>query len=46
MITTTMFLTGLADLYIDYDVVRTLAYGFSFNTQTLSEILHNLFNLF
>lgn len=33
-----MFLTGLADFYIDYDVVRTLAYGFSIDTFTLGEL--------
>ena len=33
-----MFLTGLADFYIDYDVVRTLKYGFDINTFTLGEL--------
>jgi|GEM_PF-2120442 len=39
----TSFLTGIADAYVDYDVVRTLKYGFSFDTQTLTEIMNNLF---
>ncbi len=33
-----MFLTGLADFYIDYDVTRTLAYGFELDTFTLGEL--------
>ncbi len=33
-----MFLTGLADFYIDYDVVRTLKYGFDIDTFTLGEL--------
>ena len=34
-----MFLTGIADAYFQYDVTRTLAYGFSFDTKTLGELL-------
>ena len=43
---TTMFLTGLAHLNFSYDLVQTLKFGFGFNSQTLSEILGNLFNIF
>ncbi len=34
-----MFLTGIADAYFKYDVTRTLAYGFSFDTKTLGELI-------
>jgi hypothetical protein len=37
-----MFLLGLADLYIKYDVTRELAYGFSFDTKSLLEMAQNL----
>ena len=37
-----MFLTGLADFYIDYEVTRTLAYGFEFNTFTLGELAQGI----
>ena len=38
-----MFLTGIADVWCSLDVTRTIAYGFKFDTQTLSEIISNLF---
>jgi hypothetical protein len=37
-----MFLLGLADLYIKYDVTKELAYGFSFDTKSLLEMAQNL----
>ncbi|NCC86926.1 MAG: hypothetical protein EOM05_03535 [Clostridia bacterium] len=39
---TTAFLTGIADVWFSQDVTRIINYGFSFNTQTLSEIMNNL----
>lgn len=38
----TMFLTGIADLNMSYDVVRKLAFHFGFNSKTLGEILKSL----
>ena len=38
------FLTGIANAYVKYDVTKTLAYGFSFNTKTLSELIKGLFS--
>lgn len=38
-----MFLTGLAKFYIDYDVKRTLSYGFHFKTKSLKEMIKDLF---
>lgn len=43
---TNLFLTGIADAYFDYDVTRTLAYGFSFDTQSLLEMLGNIAKFF
>jgi hypothetical protein len=40
------FLTGIANAYVKYDVTRTLAYGFSFDTKTLSELLKGVFSFF
>lgn len=40
-----LFLTGIADANFSYEVTRNLAYGFGFNTLTISELIGNLFDL-
>lgn len=42
---TAAFLTGIADVWFSQDVTRVINYGFSFDTQSLSEMIGNFMSI-